>query len=106
MFAQFMHLSSAERKTLLVAGAAGGMSATFAAPIARPYWRLNSCCLSGSHEVSFQLHWRAPRLLQFGAILSALGPYSRSLLNLFLLDLRPFSAACWLAYWLARCPHS
>src|SRR5215470_1182614 len=34
LFAQFLHLSSAERKTLLVAGAAGGMSATFAAPIA------------------------------------------------------------------------
>ena len=34
MFAQFMHLSSAERKTLLVAGAAGGMSATFASPVA------------------------------------------------------------------------
>src|SRR6202008_4562553 len=28
------HLTSAERKTLLVAGAAGGMSATFAAPVA------------------------------------------------------------------------
>lgn len=34
MFAQFLHLSSAERKTLLVAGAAGGMSATFASPVA------------------------------------------------------------------------
>jgi chloride channel protein, CIC family len=34
MIAQFMHLTSAERKTLLVAGAAGGMSATFAAPVA------------------------------------------------------------------------
>ena len=32
--AQFLHLSSAERKTLLVAGAAGGMSATFASPVA------------------------------------------------------------------------
>jgi H+/Cl- antiporter ClcA/predicted transcriptional regulator len=31
---QFLHLSSSERKTLLVAGAAGGMSATFNAPIA------------------------------------------------------------------------
>jgi H+/Cl- antiporter ClcA len=30
MIAQCMHLTSAERKTLLVAGAAGGMSATFA----------------------------------------------------------------------------
>jgi chloride channel protein, CIC family len=34
LIAQFRHLSSAERKTLLVAGAAGGMSATFNAPIA------------------------------------------------------------------------
>lgn len=31
--AQFFELSSAERKTLLVAGAAAGMSATFAAPV-------------------------------------------------------------------------
>ena len=34
MIAQMFHLSSAERKTLLVAGAAAGMSATFAAPLA------------------------------------------------------------------------
>ncbi|HWB84815.1 MAG TPA: chloride channel protein [Bryobacteraceae bacterium] len=34
MIAQLFRLSSAERKTLLVAGAAGGMSATFAAPVA------------------------------------------------------------------------
>ncbi len=34
MIAQFFHLTSAERKILLVAGAAGGMSATFASPIA------------------------------------------------------------------------
>jgi CIC family chloride channel protein len=34
MIAQFFHLSSAERKTLLVAGAAAGMAATFAAPLA------------------------------------------------------------------------
>jgi len=34
MVAQFMHLTSAERRTLLVAGAAGGMSATFASPVA------------------------------------------------------------------------
>jgi chloride channel protein, CIC family len=33
MIAQLFHLSSAERKTLLVAGAAAGMSATFAAPL-------------------------------------------------------------------------
>jgi H+/Cl- antiporter ClcA len=33
MIAQFFHLSSVERKTLLVAGAAGGMSATFASPV-------------------------------------------------------------------------
>ena len=34
LIAQFLHLTSAERKTLLVAGAAAGMSATFAAPMA------------------------------------------------------------------------
>ena len=34
MVAQSMHLTSAERRTLLVAGAAGGMSATFASPVA------------------------------------------------------------------------
>jgi chloride channel protein, CIC family len=34
LVAQFVHLTSAERKTLLVAGAAAGMSATFAAPLA------------------------------------------------------------------------
>jgi H+/Cl- antiporter ClcA len=34
MIAQCLHLSGAERKTLLVAGAAGGMSATFGTPVA------------------------------------------------------------------------
>lgn len=34
LFSQFLHLSALERRTLLVAGAAAGMSATFGAPIA------------------------------------------------------------------------
>ncbi|AXK79341.1 chloride channel protein [Pseudolabrys taiwanensis] len=34
LFAQLFHLTSAERKTLLVAGAAAGMSATFGTPVA------------------------------------------------------------------------
>jgi H+/Cl- antiporter ClcA len=34
LFAQLFHLSAAERKTLLVAGAAGGMSAVFFTPVA------------------------------------------------------------------------
>src|SRR6185369_12750944 len=34
LIAQMFHLSAAERKTLLVAGAAGGMSAIFASPVA------------------------------------------------------------------------
>jgi H+/Cl- antiporter ClcA len=34
MIAQFFHLTDVERKTLLVAGAAAGMSATFASPVA------------------------------------------------------------------------
>ena len=34
LFAQFLHLTADERKTLLVAGAAGGMAATFNSPFA------------------------------------------------------------------------
>jgi len=34
LFAQLFHLTAAERKTLLVAGAAGGMAAVFATPVA------------------------------------------------------------------------
>src|SRR5215813_7269861 len=34
LFAQLFHLSAAERRTLLVAGAAGGMSAIFGSPVA------------------------------------------------------------------------
>ena len=34
IFAQFFHLTAAERKTLLVAGAAAGMAAVFATPVA------------------------------------------------------------------------
>src|SRR5205085_7299623 len=34
LFAQLFHLSAAERRTLLVAGAAAGMAAIFAAPVA------------------------------------------------------------------------
>ena len=34
LFGQLFHLSAGERKTLLVAGAAGGMSATFGTPVA------------------------------------------------------------------------
>src|SRR5574338_1105183 len=34
LFTQFFHLTAAERKTLLVAGAAGGMAAIFASPVA------------------------------------------------------------------------
>ena len=34
LFAQFFHLTAAERKTLLVAGAAAGMAAIFATPVA------------------------------------------------------------------------
>jgi H+/Cl- antiporter ClcA/CBS domain-containing protein len=34
MLSQFLHLSAAERKTLLVAGAAAGMAATFDSPVA------------------------------------------------------------------------
>jgi len=49
MIAQMFHLTSAERKTLLVAGAAGGMSATFASRWRRYYW-LSSCYFSNGNR--------------------------------------------------------
>ena len=57
--AQFFHLTAAERKTLLVAGAAAGMSATFAAPLALCCWQSSSCCSNGSRAARFRLLWRA-----------------------------------------------
>lgn len=48
LVAQFFHLSSSERKTLLVAGAAGGMAAIFAAPVAAVLLAVE--LLSGDNE--------------------------------------------------------
>src|SRR5690348_12764683 len=44
LFAQCFSLSAAERKTLLVAGSAAGMTAIFGTPVAGGCWRSNSCC--------------------------------------------------------------
>src|SRR3989440_1565385 len=53
LFAQAFHLSTAERKTLLVAGAAGGMAGIFATPIA-----------AGLLAAGLRLFWwKPPRLL-------------------------------------------
>ena len=59
LFAQLFHLSSAERKTLLVAGAAAGMTAIFNTPLRRYCWRLSCCCSNGSRAVSCRWSWRA-----------------------------------------------
>lgn len=54
ILAQLFHLSAAERKTLLVAGAAGGMAAVFATPISRRHCLRSSCsCLNGDRAVLF-----------------------------------------------------
>ena len=66
LIAQFFHLSSAERKTLLVAGAAGGMSATFASPV--------SAVLLGVEVLLFE--WK-PRSLIPVALASATAAAAR-----------------------------
>ena len=43
---QFFHITAAERKTLLVAGAVAGMTAVFGTPIAAVIWRSSCCCSS------------------------------------------------------------
>src|SRR6202041_544978 len=66
MIAQLFHLTSAERKTLLVAGAAGGMSATFAAP-------MGSVLLAGE---LLMFEWK-PRSLVPVALASAVAAIAR-----------------------------
>jgi CIC family chloride channel protein len=52
LFAQLFQLSAAERKSLLVAGAAAGMTAVFGTPLPRCCWRWNCCYSNGSLAVS------------------------------------------------------
>jgi len=59
LFAQLFHLSAAERKTLLVAGAAGGMSAIFAAPVAAVLLAVELLLMSGGHARLSR--WRLPQ---------------------------------------------
>jgi H+/Cl- antiporter ClcA len=71
IIAQVFHLTAAERRTLLVAGAAGGMSATFATPMA--------AVLLAVELLLFE--WR-PRSLVPVAIASAVATTIRSLTHL------------------------
>src|SRR3569833_2757155 len=75
LFAQFIHLTNAERKTLLVAGAAAGMAATFGTPIAAMLlavelllieWKPRSF-VPGAIAAVVAAAWR-PYLLQAGAL--------------------------------------
>jgi len=74
MISQFFHLTSVERKTLLVAGAAAGMSATFAAPL--------SSVLIGVELLLFE--WK-PR----SAIPVALASATAAVVRRYLLGLGP-----------------
>ena len=74
MIAQFFHLTSAERKTLLVAGAAAGHVGNIrCAAIAPSYSRSNCCCSNGSLAASSRSHWPAPRPALPAATFSDLG---------------------------------
>src|SRR2546427_7553238 len=64
LFAQAFHLSTAERKTLLVAGAAGGMAAIFATPIA--------AVLPSVQVLLFE--WKPPRLIPGAGAAGGAGP--------------------------------
>ena len=55
LIAQFFHFTSAERKTLLVAGAAAGMSATLPRPLLPSCSQLSCYCSNGSHVALFRL---------------------------------------------------
>jgi len=59
LVAQWLNLTDAERTTLLVAGAAAGMSATFATPLRRSCWRSSYFFSSGDRALS------SPSLCEF-----------------------------------------
>ena len=67
MIAQFFHLTSAERKTLLVAGAAAGMSATFAAPVAAMLLAVELLLFEWKPRSSVRSRSPAPRRARRGA---------------------------------------
>jgi H+/Cl- antiporter ClcA len=72
LVAQFFHLTSTERKTLLAAGAAAGMSATFAAPV--------SSVLLAVELLLFE--WKPRSLIPVALASVAAGALRRSLLGL------------------------
>ena len=61
IFAQLFHLTAAERKTLLVAGAAGGMSAVFATPVAAVLLAVELLLFEWK-TAQFHSRWRLRRL--------------------------------------------
>ena len=71
LVAQFFHLTAAERKTLLVAGAAAGMSATFATPVAAVLLAVELLLFEWKPAARFPWRWparpRAPREDTFSA---------------------------------------
>ena len=75
MIAQLFHLTSVERKTLLVAGAAAGMSATFAAPL--------SAILLAVELLLFE--WKPRSLIPVALASATAGAARRYLLGLGLL---------------------
>ncbi|MCL5745693.1 MAG: chloride channel protein [Acidobacteria bacterium] len=83
MIAQLFRLTSAERKTLLVAGAAGGMSATFAAPVA--------AVLLAVELLLFE--WKPRSLLPVGLASAAAAATRRQILGLGPLFLTPAHSA-------------
>ena len=70
VIAQFFHLTSTERKTLLVAGAAAGMSATFASPVAAVLLAVELLLFEWSRAASSRSRWPAPRPRPPGALSS------------------------------------
>ena len=61
LIAQFFHLTASERKTLLVSGAAAGMSATFAAPVASVMLAVELLLFEWNRGARFRWPWRPSR---------------------------------------------
>jgi H+/Cl- antiporter ClcA/CBS domain-containing protein len=88
LIAQFFHLTSAERKTLLVAGAAAGMSAMFAAPVAS--------VMLGVEVLLFELKPRSAIPVALASVMAAaIRPYLLGTGPIFPVPVHPAAIGGW-----------
>ena len=99
MLAQFMHLTSAERKALLVAGAAGGMSATFASPVAATLLAVELLLFEWKSRSFIPVALASATAAALRHYVIGPGPLFPVPAHAVLIGPKPSSGLCWWASW-------